>query len=202
VIAAPFDLMLIVDPRVEGALAALAAWPIGGQRVAVQLRAKDASDVALLAMAREIAAVQPPMSRLLVNGRVPVARAIAADGVHLPESAEPAHAVRGALAAGALVGASCHDAAGVAQRAAEGADYVLLGPLGSVPGKPALAHETFAEIARTASAPVIALGGIASAAEADRAMSLGASGIAIARALLDTRARESIATWLARSRSA
>lgn len=196
---APFDAMLVVDPRTPGVLDALARVSAlaSGERIAVQLRAKDASDGELLVLARQLAAVQPAMSRLVVNGRVAVARAIAADGVHVPESGASVDDVRAALPAGAIVGCSCHDAPGVVRRAREGADYVVLGPLGDVPGKPAMAHDAFAAIADASSAPIVALGGIASAREADGALALGASAIALQRALLAPETPTWLAAWLA-----
>jgi thiamine-phosphate diphosphorylase len=192
----PFALMLVIDPRERGVLEALAQLSerMRGDRLAVQLRAKDATDAALIAMARELAAVQPAMSRLIVNGRAAVARAIAADGVHLPEDAGVIRDARDALAAGALVGASVHDEVGAMRRAAEGADYLVLGPVGDVPGKPAIARASFAAIVARVGIPVLALGGIASEADADAALALGAAGIAVQRALLDPRGRD----WLAR----
>ncbi len=194
---APFDLLLVVDPRIAGVLDAL-AWlgaEANGERIAVQLRAKDASDVELLHLAREVAAVQPPMSRLLINGRLALARAIAADGAHLPESAASVREARALLLPGTWVGASCHDEAGVRRRASEGADYVSLGPLGAVPGKPSITEEVFASIARATSVPIVALGGITSAADADHALALGASAIALQRGLLSP---AWIPDWLAR----
>ena len=196
----PFDLMLVVDPRIAGVLDAL-AWlgaEANGERIAVQLRAKDTSDAQLLDLAREVAAVQPPMSRIVINDRLALARAIAADGAHLPESAGSVKEARAMLMPGAWVGASCHDDAGVRRRANDGADYVLLGPLGTVPGKPSIAEDRFAAIARATSIPVVALGGIASAADADRALELGASAVAVQRALVSP---AWIPDWLARRRA-
>lgn len=200
---APFDLMVIVDPRQRGVLDGLARLSerVRGDRIAIQLRSKDASDAELLALARAVAAVQPAMSLLMVNGRAAVARAIAAEGVHLPEASESVGEVRRVLAAAALVGCSCHDAAGVARRAAEGADYVLLGPIGGVPGKPSIGVDAFASAARTASVPVVALGGIASEADAERAIASGAAAIAIQRALLDPDAPGWLSHWLEARRS-
>lgn len=197
---APFDLMVIVDPRVDGVLAALARLSdnVRGERVAVQLRAKGASETEVLALARDVAAVQPAMSRLILNGHVSVARAIAADGVHLPEASEAAETARTMLTAGALVGCSCHDEIGVTRRAREGADYVVLGPLGDVPGKPALGADAFAAIVRASTVPIVALGGIASERDADHATELGASAVAIERALLDPDAPTWLARWLER----
>ena len=96
---APFDLMVIVDPRAGGVLEGLArlSEATGGERIAIQLRAKEASDAELISLARHVAAVQPAMSRLLVNDRVEVARAIAADGVHLPAASMHARDVRAAM---------------------------------------------------------------------------------------------------------
>jgi thiamine-phosphate diphosphorylase len=196
----PFDLMLVVDPRVDGVLDALARLAVlaRGDRIAVQLRAKDASDAVLIALARSIAAVQPAMSRLIVNGRADVARMIAADGVHLPESAPSAVDVRSTLPPGALVGASCHDEASLRRRAGEDVDYVLAGPIGDVPGKPAMPMETFVRMKRACDVPVFALGGIDDAVSADRAIELGASGIAVQRALLDPDGPAWLARWLVR----
>lgn len=196
---APFDLMVIVDPRIGGVLDGLArlSEATGGERIAIQLRAKDASDAELISLARHVAAVQPAMSRLLVNGRVEVARAIAADGVHLPESGVQVRDVRASMPDGALVGASCHDERSVRDRESEDCDYVLLGPLGEVPDKPAMRDEDFAQIARAANVPVLALGGIDSELAAARAITLGAAGIAVQRALLDPHGAAWMARWLA-----
>ena len=195
---APFDVMVIVDPRIDGVLDGLSQLSdrASGERIAIQLRAKDASEAELFALARAVAAVQPAMSRLIVNDRATVARAIAADGVHLPEIGGRVEAARRAMSSGALVGCSCHDAAGVAQRASEGADYVMLGPLGEVPGKPPLSADAFRTIASAARVPIVALGGIASREDADRAMALGASAIAVQRALVDPSGPAWIAAWL------
>lgn len=197
---APFDLLCVVDPREARALEGLArlSETCRGERVAVQLRAKDATSPERLEMARALAGVQPPGSLLIVNGDVVLARAIAADGVHLPEAGGTIGDARGQLTTGALVGASCHDEAGVRRRESEGADYVVLGPLGDVPGKPAMPRERFARIARATTVPVIALGGIASLEEAERAIALGAAAIAVQRALFAPDANAWLGAFLAR----
>jgi thiamine-phosphate diphosphorylase len=185
---APFDVMLIADPRASGVLEGLARFRDvpHAERLAVQLRAKDASDAELVALAKRVAEVLPPGAALIVNGRVELARAIAADGVHLPEGSMPASEARERLAEGALVGASCHDETGVARRAAEGCDYVILGPVGAVPGKgAAIDLARFARIARSTTVPIIALGGIASHDDATRVLDAGAAGVALQRGVVD-----------------
>jgi thiamine-phosphate pyrophosphorylase len=119
---------------------------------------------------------------VLVNDRVEVAIATGADGVHLKESGIAVEDARARLGARVLVGASCHDADGVARRGS--ADYLVLGPFASVPGKgPPLGEARFAEIARRARPPVLALGGI-DASSTPRAIRAGAHGVAVTRAIL------------------
>ena len=113
-----FRVMLVVDPRTKGLLEALAHLRmfVRGDQVAVQLRMKDASDSDRIAASRLLAPVLPIDARLIVNESLAVARAIAAEGVHLPEAGGPVADARAVLAGGALVGCSVHDAAGVERR--------------------------------------------------------------------------------------
>ncbi len=196
---APFDLLIVIDPRDARACEGLARLgEIGsGDRIAVQLRAKDATTAERLPMARALASVQPPGSLLIVNGDVALARLIAADGAHLPEASGPLAEARALLGSGALLGASCHDESGVRRRAAEGADYLVLGPLGEVPGKPSMARDEFARIACATEVPIVALGGIASLADAEAALALGAAAVAVQRAILAPEAPAWLAAWLA-----
>jgi thiamine-phosphate pyrophosphorylase len=115
-VRARFDLMVVTDPSIERWRDALeAALGAGGARVAVQLRAAGASDDELRGLAKDlrgmIAACGAP---LIVNDRVEIARAV--DGVHLKERGMEVGAARALLGADAIVGASCHDAAGLARR--------------------------------------------------------------------------------------
>ena len=57
--------------------------------VAVQIREKDLDDHDLLALARSARAVWEPPRLLLINGRIDVALAAGADGVHLPAAGLP-----------------------------------------------------------------------------------------------------------------
>jgi thiamine-phosphate diphosphorylase len=184
-VAAP-RVMLVVDPREPGVLAALDRVRAArlDAHIAVQLRMKGASDAERIAASRALSAVLPIDARMIVNESLPVARAIAADGVHLPEASGTVSEARRALPTGAIVGCSCHDAAGVVRRAGEGADYLVLGPLGDVPGKPAMSAEAFRAAATSVHVPVLALGGIASRIDVIRARELGARGVAIQRGLL------------------
>lgn len=155
-----------------------------GGPVAVQLRAKGWSAREQVALGRRLRAVTADAGALLVvNGRVDVARAIGADGVHLPERALPVPDVRALLGSDALIGRSCHDAAGVEAACCAGADYLTLGPVGAVAGKNApLGVRRFGEIARSSRVPVLALGGV-TATSAPALLDAGAHGMAVIRAV-------------------
>ncbi len=100
--------------------------------------------------------------RLWVAADAALARAVGAEGLHLPEGLArcPTPAVRrwrGRLTVAA------HDRAALARAAALGADAALLSPVFptlSHPGAPGLGWGRFARLARAAPLPVIALGGM------------------------------------------
>ena len=157
-------------------LRALGAAGIG----AVQLREKDLDDRDLYDLARLARTALPPATRLLVNGRLDVALAAGADGVHLPADGVPVKALRARFGREVLIGRSTHTLEEVERARDEGADYVTFGPVFATPGKgepvglEALAH------AATAGVPVLALGGVT----LERLRSLagaGAAGIAAIR---------------------
>jgi len=117
-------------------------------------------------------------ARVLINGDVALARAVGADGVHLPVRQyqalqEPP--------GDALWAASCHDAAELAHAVALGARFAVLSPVlptASHPGAPVLGWERFSELVRNCPVPVYALGGM-SPALLDTAMQHGAHGVAL-----------------------
>lgn len=101
----------------------------------VQLREKDLPDRDLYARALEFRKRTSRHNALLiVDDRVDIALAAAADGVHLGQTDLPTHAAR-ALAPELIVGASTHglDEAMAAQDA--GASYVNIGPIFSTQTK-------------------------------------------------------------------
>jgi thiamine-phosphate pyrophosphorylase len=187
-----FDLLLITDPRaplglVGSVRAALEGAPDG--RLAVQLRAKALGAGELLACARELRAVtRAAGALLLINDRMDVAALSDADGVHLPEAGLPASAARRALGPSALIGASCHDARGLARAAEAGAPgYATLSPVFDVPGKaPALGVAGFRAILHEATLPVYALGGIR-AEHLAPLRAAGARGVAVISAVFSSR---------------
>lgn len=114
-------------------------------------------------------------AKILVNTRADVARAVGADGVHLPAAA-PCQTLTGLL-----VARSCHTLEEV--RSAK-ADLVTFGPVFESPGKGAPVGLDALREACKANVPVFALGGVdwENAAEC---MAAGAAGIAGIRLFQD-----------------
>ena len=157
-------------------LRALAAAGVG----AVQLREKDLDDRALYELARHARAALPLPIRVLVNGRVDLALAAGADGVHLPADGIPVAALRARFGQSVLIGRSTHRLPEVESARDAGADYVTFGPVYETPGKGAPVG--VAELARAAAAgiPVYALGGVTLERFGELA-GAGAAGIAAIR---------------------
>jgi thiamine-phosphate pyrophosphorylase len=147
---------------------------------AVQIREKDLDDRALFGLARLARAALPPRTRLLVNGRLDVALAAGANGVHLPSDGVPIAPLRERFGPAVFIGRSTHRVEEVERARDEGADYVTFGPVYDTPGKgPAVG---LGELARavTAGLPVIALGGVTLGRLGELAAA-GASGVAAIR---------------------
>jgi thiamine-phosphate pyrophosphorylase len=117
--------------------------------------------------------------RLLIGLDAALAVAVGADGVHLPERAlDQADEARGAGLA--LVTGAAHSPEALARAAALRLDAALLSPVfptTSPSGGAALGAQRFADWARAAGLPVIALGGVHAGNAADLATS-GACGVA------------------------
>lgn len=154
----------------------------------VQIREKSLSTRDLFRLVEGAVAVRRS-GRLLVNDRADVALACGADGVHLPAERPPATEIR-ALAAqskarlalddagpGFLVGVSCHSVEEVERAAAEAADFAVLGPIFTTPGKGSPLGLEPLELAARLPIPVLALGGL-TLENAGRCLEAGAAGVA------------------------
>jgi len=126
-------------------------------------------------------------TRLLVNGRLDVALAVGADGVHLPSGGLPVDVARRVLGAEMLLGVSVHSDQEAQSAERAGADYVLLGPIFPTPSKegygPPLGAETLERAARTVRIPIFAVGGI-KREKVGEILRAGAFGAAAVSALL------------------
>jgi 8-oxo-dGTP diphosphatase len=125
-------------------------------------------------------------ARLLLNIEPERARDLPCHGLHLTgrrlwraDAASPPPGDR------RWVGASCHDGADLARAAELGLDYALLSPVRRTATHPEvepLGWRRFAELVDEAALPVYALGGLGPR-DLDRAIDLGAQGIAAIRGL-------------------
>jgi thiamine-phosphate pyrophosphorylase len=155
---------------------------VEGGATVVQLRRKGASTDELVEAG---AGFDELPAAFIVNDDVEAAVRLGADGVHLGR--EDTGAER-ALAAGLMLGTS---AAGVEEARAgeeQGAAYIGAGPIWATPSKPdadpAIGLDGLAEICRSVSIPVVAIGGIDASNGAD-CIHAGAAGVAVIRAVTD-----------------
>ena len=183
-----FSLYLITDraaaPRppadvVEECLAA-------GLR-AVQLREKDLEARDLLALADTLReATRRHGARLIVNDRADVALAAAADGVQRTHASLPVTALREITPPGFLVGASVHSEAEAREAAAQGADFIVFGPVYDTASKrrygPPQGLAALGAVTRAVDRPVLAVGGLTPERVAD-VLAAGAAGVAVIGAI-------------------
>jgi thiamine-phosphate pyrophosphorylase len=138
----------------------------GGAKI-LQLRAKNMSPREFLQLAKEAREMTRACAcRLIVNDRLDIALACAADGVHLGQEDLPLAPAR-KLMGDRIIGISTHDLEQA--RAAErgGADYIGFGPMFGTStketGYSARGVEMLREIRAAVSLPIVAIGGITEA---------------------------------------
>lgn len=142
---------------------------VAGGVTAVQIRRKDASLRSLVAMARSVAAELPEHVALVINDRVDAALAardqgVRVDGVHLGQQDMPLDVARSLLGADAMIGVSTSTEHQIDAACAGGADYVGLGAVRETQSKvdppPPLGISRACELARHATVPAVAIGGV------------------------------------------
>ena len=178
-------LMLVTDRRLaggeDGLVRAVDEAIDGGVNV-VQLREKYLDVDALTALAIRLREVTGDRAILTVNGDVVVVES-RADGVHLPESAPLPEGTEGLI-----VGRSIHSVDGAERVAAEGADYLVAGPIYQTKSHPGVAPagvDLIRKVTEAVSIPVIGIGGI-DRERAPEVMRAGAAGVAVISGILGT----------------
>jgi len=162
----------------------IAAAAIEGGATAIQLRAPELDDPALLPLARELASRCRESGVLfIVNDRVDVAMAAGADGAHVGQDDEP-EAARATLGRGRVLGISVRDAEQARAAAAAGADYlgVTVWPTATKPEAVGEGLEGVAAVAASTPLPVVGIGGI-DLSNAGLVVRAGAAGVAVISAV-------------------
>jgi thiamine-phosphate pyrophosphorylase len=161
---------------------------LGAGLRAVQLREKDLAVRDLLDVAERLReATRRHGAQLVINDRADVVLAAGADGVQRTHASLPVTALRRVVGPSALVGASVHSKDEARQAVADGADFLVFGPIYDTPskrqyGRPQGLH-ALEELVKAVERPVIAIGGITPARVRD-ALSAGAVGVAVIAAIL------------------
>jgi thiamine-phosphate pyrophosphorylase len=149
----------------------------------IQIREPDLEARTLLRLVQgALEATRGTRARVVVNDRADVALAAGAAGVHLRGDSAPAARVRALAPTGWLIGCSVHTAAEAALASSTGAvDYLIAGTMFPTTSKPTdtptLGEAGLRRICRTATVPVLAIGGLTEARARDAAAA-GAGGIA------------------------
>ena len=154
----------------------------------VQLREKDLLGEEFLALAMELREVTDRYGALLfINGRVDIALALGADGVHLAHQAFTPGVALTLLEQGAIIGVSCHSLEEALEAEDGGANFITLGPVYPTPSKARYGEPIgtgpLREAAKALNIPVYAIGGI----DKERVWELtasGAFGVAVISAIL------------------
>lgn len=170
------------DPEFVGILRWVEA-AVAAQLSLIQIREKSLSGRVLYELAGRAAALtRNTATRLLINDRFDIARAAAADGVQLTERSLPANLIREICDQDFLIGVSTHSLETALDARAQGADFVVFGPVFATESKrafgPPQGLEKLSEVTSAlAGFPVLAIGGI-NAGNANKCFAAGASGIA------------------------
>ena len=156
------DRAAIGDARLAAILDRLAGAP----GLAVTLRDGTAGDALTLERARDARRRLAEAVPLYVHRRFDIALAAGADGVHLPSHGLPPQKVRAHTPRGFRIGVSTHSPDEADRALAEGADFVVLGPIFDTPSKrvfgPPLGPEALAALPARGghSGEVFAIGGV------------------------------------------
>jgi thiamine-phosphate pyrophosphorylase len=152
----------------------------------VQLRMKSGGDEEILAAAARFVDVCAAHGALMIlNDRPDLAAAVGADGVHVGQDDVPVSEARALVGPERIVGLSTHSPAQI--DAAEGVDYIGVGPVHATPtkpGRPAVGHDLVRYAAAHARTPYFAIGGI-DRLNVGAVVASGTRRIAVVRAITD-----------------
>jgi thiamine-phosphate pyrophosphorylase len=180
-------LHVLTDARIgPAALDAVTAAVAAGAPV-VQVRSKDGSDRERYDFARRVVEVCTAAgATCLVNDRVDLAVAVGAHGTHLGADDLPLDVARRLVRPGHLLGGTARDPERARLLAAQGADYLGVGPAYATTTKTglpdALGPRGVRAVAEAVAIPVIAIGGV-TAERVPGLLAAGAAGVAVVGAV-------------------
>lgn len=163
----------------------------------IQLREKQLSGKYLYELASELATItNETETRLLINDRADIAKASGADGVHLTARSLPVEVVRRLFGEDFLIGVSTHSSDEIRSASANGADFVVFGPVFQTPNKGTpVGLEKLRDICNEFSSfPVLGLGGI-DELNFQTVLQAGAAGFAAIRALNNVESMRRVLTF-------
>lgn len=184
-------LYLVADPvHVRGDLMDVVTSAIAGGVTCIQLRAKSLTDREQLDLALRIRTICSSRGvPFLMNDRLDIALAAAADGIHLGVDDLPISTVRQLTPPGFIIGFSPDNDEQIIESNRLGADYLGVGPVFGTRTKSdageALGLDEFARRCALSPIPVAGIGGI-SAPNARSVFEAGASGVAVVSAILSS----------------
>ncbi len=179
--------VLVTQEFCHGPALQAAAQAIDGGADVIQLREKHLDDRERLLLARAFRELCAEKGALfIVNDRPDIARLCEADGVHLGQEDLPPADAREVLLPHQIVGVSTHSIGQARQAAADGADYIGVGPVFPTKTKGYEAGVGTAyvrEVAGELDVPFVALGGI-TAQNASEVARAGATAVAVCSAVV------------------
>jgi thiamine-phosphate pyrophosphorylase len=165
----------------DGDVEAAVTDAVAGGATMVMLREPGMAAGKLAALATRVKAITRGKALLVIHDRVDVAQAVEADGVQLAEDGLPTRAARGLMGKYTVLGRSADDHQTALQATAEGAEWVLAGPIyksASEPNEKPVGPKLISDIVEDSSIPVIAIGGI-TVENIGEVIKSGAAGIAV-----------------------
>ena len=156
----------------------------------IQLREKDLATRQLLSLAQDIRIeAHEHQALMLINDRVDIAKATGADGVHLRTDSLPIQQARQVLGPQALIGKSTHSLCEALTAEAEGADFLVCGPIFDTPSKrsygPPLGLTVLTDVCQHCTLPIFAIGGM-TPERIQGVRDCGAYGVALISAILES----------------
>ena len=185
-----FGLYLITDRHQTGDrdLIDVVKEALAGGVKAVQLREKDLVIRELLMLAEEMRRITKDAGAMLfINGRMDVAMAVEADGIHLGQADLPVDVVRRIVGNRFMIGVSTHNLNEAKEAEVGSADFITFGPVYKTPSKLKYGKPVDIEALKMAKSgvliPVYAIGGIKSG-NIEQILDMGADGVALISAII------------------